>query len=132
MLVVDASVSMAWCFEDEATQATDALLDRVAVEGAVVPQLWGLEVCNVLLVAQRKGRISEAQSARFLALLHQLPIRTDPSGTALAEVLALGSRHGLTAYDAAYLALAERHAAALATLDADLREAATAAGVELA
>jgi predicted nucleic acid-binding protein len=132
MLVVDASVTMAWCFEDEATRATDALLDRVATEGAVVPQLWGLEVCNVLLVAQRKGRITEAQSARFLALLHQLPMISDPAGTPLPELLAVAARHGLTAYDAAYLALAERNAAALATLDADLRDAATAAGVELA
>ncbi|MGI8433616.1 MAG: type II toxin-antitoxin system VapC family toxin [Nocardioidaceae bacterium] len=66
--VLDASVTMAWCFEDEGTPETESLLDELAVRGAVVPQLWLQEVANVLLVAGRKSRVSEAAGARFTSL----------------------------------------------------------------
>jgi predicted nucleic acid-binding protein len=69
MFVIDSSVAMAWCFEDEASDATDAVLDRLNEECAVVPAIWPLEVANVLLVAERRGRLSEAQASRFLELL---------------------------------------------------------------
>ena len=117
-VVVDASVTLAWCFEDEATPDTEAVLDRQQEDEAIVPILWQLEVANVLLVAERRGRITEAQVTRFVGLLEQLPIRIDMSGTELTALLSLGRRHGLSAYDTAYLALAERLAAPLATLDA--------------
>lgn len=129
--VLDASVTMAWCFEDEATAATDAVLDRLAEEPAVAPPLWQLEVTNVLLGAERRGRITEAQGARFLELLGRLPIRVDLGPVAPAAVLAAGRRHGLTAYDASYLVLAEREALPLATVDAGLSAACRAAGVPL-
>ena len=123
---------MAWCFEDEAVQATDAALDRLAGEEAVVPGLWQLEVANVLLVAERRGRITEAQATRFLDLLGSLPIRIDQSSGDSMAILAAGRRHGLSAYDAAYLVLAERLALPLATVDAKLRAACQHAGVLLA
>ena len=126
--VVDTSVTMAWCFEDEATGATEALLDRLASEGAVAPGLWRLEVSNVLVVAERRGRITEAQSSHFVALLERLPIRLLDPGS-FAELLAIGRRHNLSAYDAAYLALAERTGSPLATLDRGLADACGAAGV---
>ena len=131
-VVVDTSVNMAWCFEDEATEETDSVLDRLRDEEAVVPALWQLEVTNVLLVAERRGRITEAQSTRFLDLLSQLPIQVDMSPTNVKAVQATGRRHQLSAYDAAYLLLAERIAAPLATRDGKLIAAAKAAGVELA
>src|SRR5664279_5028102 len=131
-IVVDTSVTMAWCFEDEATHGTDSVLDRLRDDEAVVPALWQLEVTNVLLVAERRERITEAQSARFLDLLLQLPIQVDMSQTDPKAVLAIGRRHRLSAYDAAYLLLAERTDAPLATLDRRLSAAAKAAGVELA
>jgi predicted nucleic acid-binding protein len=128
-IVIDTSITMAWCFEDEATAATDDVLDQLEEESAVVPVLWQLEVINVLLVAERRNRITEAQAARFLGLLERLPIDVDSSPHDAQAVLAAGRRHGLSAYDAAYLTLAERLAAPLATLDERLAAACAAAGV---
>ena len=130
-IVIDTSIAMAWCFEDEATRATDAVLERLRDDEAVVPALWHLEVPNVLLVAERRARITEAQSTRFLDLLLQLRIRVDVSQTDPTALLAMGRRHGLSAYDATYLLLAERLAAPLATLDSQLVAAAKSAGVDL-
>jgi predicted nucleic acid-binding protein len=130
-MVIDTSVTMAWCFEDEATDDTDAALDQLQDDEAVVPPLWQLEVTNVLLVAERRARITEAQATRFLDLLLRLPIRVDASQTDVPAVLAAGRRHGLSAYDAAYLVLAERLAAPLATLDHKLITASRNAGVPL-
>jgi predicted nucleic acid-binding protein len=127
--VLDASVALAWCFEDEATAESDAVLEQLAEDSAVAPSLWELEVINVLLLAERGGRITESQTARFVALLTQLPILIDSAGVDMASVLAAGRHHGLTAYDAAYLVLAEREGIPLATIDGKLRVAAQAAGV---
>ena len=63
-VVIDASLTMAWCFEDEATNDTDVILDRLLEDEAIVPPLWQFEVTNVLLVAERQSRITEAQAAR--------------------------------------------------------------------
>lgn len=130
-LVLDASVASAWCFEDEATEATDALLDRVAAEGATAPGLWHLEVANVLLLAQRRERMSEAAAVRFVRLLGQLPIDIDVQPAPIEELVNLGLRHALTSYDAAYLWLAEQRGFALATLDSRLADAARLAGVDV-
>jgi predicted nucleic acid-binding protein len=127
--VVDASVALAWCFEDEATPQTEAVLDRLSHDTAVVPSLWELEVSNVLLAGERRDRLTESQSARFVALLAQLPILVDTASVDVGAVLAAGRQHVLTAYDAAYLVLAEREGVPLATLDARLRAAAQAVGV---
>ena len=129
--VVDASVALAWCFEDEATSQTEAILDCLSDDTAIVPALWELEVSNVLLLGERRSRLTESQSARFVALIGQLPIRVDSASVDMGAVLATGRRHALTAYDAAYLVLAEREGAPLATLDAKLRNAAQAVGVTL-
>ena len=129
--VVDASVTLAWCFEDEATPQTEAILDRLIDDTAIVPALWELEVSNVLLMGERRGRLTEAQSARFVALLGQLPIHVDSATVEMGAVLAAGRRHELTAYDAAYLVLAEREGVALAATAARLRSAAKGAGVAI-
>ena len=131
MFVIDASLAMAWCFEDEATDQTDAVLDRLRTESAIVPALWSLEVANVLLVAERRGRIREAEVTRFVALLGQLPIEIRDDVPRVTDLVGLGRTHQLSAYDAAYLHLAERAGVPLATLDAGLRRAAAAAGVPL-
>ena len=129
--VVDASVTLAWCFEDEASPQTEAILDLLSDDSAVVPSLWELEVSNVLLLGERRRRLSESQTARFVALLGQLPILVDSANVDMEAVLAVGRHHGLTAYDAAYLVLAEREGVPLATLDTKLRNAARAVGVQL-
>ena len=131
MFVIDTSVAMAWCFEDEATQATEAMLDLLGTDQVIVPAIWPLEVANVLLVAERRGRLSEAQASRFLELLAQLPINVDTSPTDVAGIVATGRRHTLSSYDASYLLLAERLGATLATLDKPLAKAARKAGVQL-
>jgi predicted nucleic acid-binding protein len=128
---MDASVAMAWCFEDEATEATDVVLDRLRDDEAAVPAIWPLEVANVLLVAERRDRLSEAQASRFLELLTELPIEIDDAPHDLAAIVAAGRRHELSSYDASYLVLAERLGAPLATLDRRLANAAERAGVEL-
>ncbi len=128
-IVVDASVTMAWCFEDESTPQTEAVLDRVVSGGAVVPPLWTTEVTNVLVVAERRGRLSEAQSMRFTSLLSQLPITVAVDSPSASALLALARNHGLTAYDSTYLWLAASRGLSLATLDVPLRTACTAAGV---
>ncbi|HMS89710.1 MAG TPA: type II toxin-antitoxin system VapC family toxin [Acidimicrobiales bacterium] len=129
--VVDTSVAMAWVFEDEATPATDALLERLRDGSAVVPSLWRFEVANVLAVAERRGRITEAQSVRFSRLLGALPIDVDDDPATLQELVHTARHHGLSAYDASYLLLALRLGAPLATLDGRLRDAAKTAGVGL-
>lgn len=131
MFVIDTSVAMCWCFEDEATEATDAILQRVAAEGCLVPSLWRMEVANVFLVAERRRRLTEAQSTRFLSLLNQLPIAVEVDVSTPSDLVALGRRHKLSAYDAAYLKLSETRGLALATLDKSLATAAGAAGVTL-
>jgi predicted nucleic acid-binding protein len=131
VFVIDTSLAMAWCFEDEATEATDVVLNRLREDHAVVPEVWPLEVANVLLVAERRGRLSEAQASRLLELLAQLPIDVDNSPTNMNGIVAAGRRHTLSSYDASYLVLAERLGAGLATLDKPLAKAASKAGVQL-
>ena len=129
--VVEASVAIAWLFEDEATPETEAVLDRLAHEEAHAPGLWELEVANVVLFAERRGRLSEAASARIIERLRGLPIRLSPNSPRLHHVLEVGRRYGLTSYDAAYLTLAQHLNLPLATLDRDLATAAGLADVEL-
>jgi predicted nucleic acid-binding protein len=131
--VLDASVALSWCFEDEADPAGDAVLRRLVSERAAVPAIWALEIANVLLGAERRKRITPAGSARFLALLEALPIEVDSLTAARAprEILALGRTHGLSCYDAAYLELAARTGIPIATRDARLAASAQALGLSL-
>ena len=132
--VIDASATLPWRFTDESTPWSEALLDRVeAGEEVFVPAHWPLEVLNGLLVARRKGRVSGAQVSEFIEDLAALPIRVVPAADPARwpAILSLAQQHRLTAYDAAYLDLAQRTGLPLATLDGDLRKAAVAAGGEL-
>jgi predicted nucleic acid-binding protein len=130
-LVVDASAVLAWCFEDEAGPEADALIERVAEEGALAPAHWPLELANALVMAERRSRLSQADSAAFLARVTLLPISIEPmnAARAFADVLAIARKERLTSYDAAYLELAMRHGLPLATKDAALRQAADRLGV---
>ena len=121
---------MSWCLEDEADPRTDEVLDRLAGDEAHTPALWTYEVANVLLIAERRGRLTESQVICFIGLLEQLPILVD-TAISMNTLLASAKTHQLTAYDAAYLVLAERLGVPLATLDADLAAAAIASGVPL-
>lgn len=132
-LVLDASVALAWCFEDEQTAAVMALLDRVAEAGGVAPLLWPLEALNGLLAAERRRRIPSATRATLAAFLRDLPITLDGDTAERAwdATARLAAQFQLTVYDAAYLELAQRRRLPLASLDHDLRTAATASGIDV-
>jgi len=132
-LVLDSSATLAWIYSDETTEPIRRLFDAVADEGAVVPALWRLEVANSLTVAVRRGRIDADFRRASLADLALLDITTDQHTDfhAWAETLNLADRFRLTLYDAAYLELAGRLSLPLATLDSELRTAATALGLRL-
>jgi len=131
--VLDGSVTMVWGFEDEAGDYADAILNRMPNLQAYVPSLWSLEVANVLLVGERRKRMTPADTSRFLAILGTFPITVDEETVtqAWADTLHLARAHNLSAYDAAYLELAIRRGLPLATLDAKLKAAANAVGVPI-
>jgi predicted nucleic acid-binding protein len=131
--VLDNSVALAWCFEDEQTEAIMALLDRVAETGAFAPQLWPIEALNGLLTAERRQRIDAARRHQLAGFLAELPITIDgETATRLWHPTAqLAEDHGLTAYDATYLELALRLDVPLATSDKPLMTAAQRAGIRL-
>jgi predicted nucleic acid-binding protein len=126
--VLDASVAVAWCFEDESTPAAWALLDRLRTAPGHVPALWALEIGNILLGAEKRQRITQARTVEFLSILGELDIRVDPdlAGRAFRDVLPLARERRLTTYDATYLELAMRLGLPLATKDKALARAATA------
>ncbi len=131
--VIDASVALAWCFDDEATEATRALLDRFENEHAEVPSLWHLELANALVLGERNRRITPARTSEFIALIVGLPIVVDEQtpSHALSAALELARSERLSAYDASYLELAMRHGVPLATKDDALAKAALRVGVTL-
>lgn len=132
--VLDCSVTMTWLFEHEATQDTDELLGKLSGPGkAIVPNHWALEVSNVLLGAERSKKKTPADTTLFLNLLSKLAIESDihTEHHATTTTLALGRRHQLSSYDAAYLELAMRLGLPLASLDRSLRKAAQAEGISV-
>lgn len=132
-IALDASVALAWCFEDEGDPEADTLIERVASEGAAVPDLWFLEIANGLVVAERRGRMKPAESATFVAMVEALPIVAhQTSMRVLQATMSLAREHALTVYDAVYLEMAMRLGRPLATGDRKLAAAARCVGVKLA
>ncbi|HEV2278368.1 MAG TPA: type II toxin-antitoxin system VapC family toxin [Acidobacteriaceae bacterium] len=128
--VLDVSVTAAWAFSDEVNPHAFAILSRMDKDHALVPPLWWFEVRNVLIVNERRKRITESATAAFLRRLAQLPIQVESLPQEPA-ILRLARAHGLSVYDAAYLELAMREGISLATEDAGLVRAATAEAVTL-
>lgn len=131
--VVDNSVVMAWCFDDEGSRYADAVLDSLEKGEAFVPAIWPLEVGNILLVAERKKRLSEASVIRFLALVNALPISVEQESPnrMMREIVSLAREQGLSTYDASYLDLAMRLGLAISTQDTSLAKAANRLQVPL-
>jgi predicted nucleic acid-binding protein len=132
-VVIDASVALAWCFPDEASVYADGVLVALKGQSIVVPAVWGLEIANAMLVGERRRRLKHPEMLRFVALLEGLSILQDaqPITHNVSNVLPLARDYGLSAYDAAYLELAIRLSAPLATLDGDLQRAARRAGIRI-
>ncbi len=133
--VLDASVAVAWAVPDETSKAAERFFGGLAEEDIVwVPALWWYEVSNALTMAQRRGRVVESQLTRFAELFRMLPVQTDTQLDAAAfwRFLTIAKTYELSAYDAAYLELAERRGIGLATLDQQLASAARRAGVRIA
>jgi predicted nucleic acid-binding protein len=132
-LVVDASVAAGWFIGDEASPYTEADIAAVYGGGALVPALWPYEVTNMLVTAERRGRISPTDVSAALDSIAALPLDVHPAEPmrATRTLARIAREQGLTAYDASYLELAMRTRSALATLDAALERAAHRAGVSI-
>lgn len=132
--VVDASVGFSWVQVSQATPETDLLLDEIAAgASAVVPSFWFLEMANILLIAQRRNRLSPAQRKASLATLEALGLTVDEAApeAAFGKISQLAEKHTLTVYDAAYLEVALRRKLPLATRDSALIAAARQSGVKI-
>lgn len=132
-IVLDTSATIAWVYAGETSRPVRAVFDQVTESGAWVSGLWRLEIANVLEMGVRRGRHDAAFREMTLADLALLSIQVDPhtNDQAWGATIRLAERHRLTVYDAAYLELALRRGLPLATLDRELRVAATAENVTL-
>jgi predicted nucleic acid-binding protein len=128
--VLDASVSAVWAMADESSLVADIAAKRLKTENALVPSLWWYEVRNLLIVNERRQRMTVAESAHYLELLSSFPIQVDRIEDE-ELVFQCARQYKLSFYDAAYPAVALRNRLPLATLDKELRAAAQIAGVSL-
>lgn len=128
--VLDASVAASWAFEGGRYPAADSAFEKARFDEIAIPAIWWYEIRNALIVNERRNRLVEADTLRFLRDLNHLRIRLD-SEPEEAEVLRIARKHRLTVYDSAYLELAKRRRFRLATLDEHLARAAVAENVEL-
>jgi predicted nucleic acid-binding protein len=128
MVVIDASAMLTWCFVDERARNAEALMKRMVGEGMAAPGNFPLEVVNTLRVGERRKRITPQQAAAFVALVEALRIEIDAEtpSRAWSDIRLLSLREEISASDAAYLELALRRRASLATFDKDLLKAARA------
>jgi predicted nucleic acid-binding protein len=122
-LVIDASLAAAWFLPDEQNVAADAILARLAEDNAFVPALWHLEVRNLIVMAERRARLTPDTAADALRLIEECPIVTDHA-TDLTDCMKLAQGHQLTFYDAVYLELSVRRKIPIATSDKALMRAA--------
>jgi predicted nucleic acid-binding protein len=131
--VLDASVTLAWLLPDETSKMADEIIEHLIEATALVPAIWTSEIGNVLIIATRRGRMTQQEEHWLLNVLQALPVDIEPapSGRTLECVIDIANKHSVTAYDAAYLELAERHDLPLATLDKRLAAAAEAQHVRM-
>lgn len=131
--VIDASVALAWCFPDEASDYADSVLLALEKQTVIVPAIWAVEITNALLVGERRKRIRQPEVRRFVDLMNGLSVVEDgqPFADTVSNVLPLAREYNLSAYAAAYLDVAVRHEIPLATLDGALQKACTLASIKI-
>jgi predicted nucleic acid-binding protein len=130
--VIDSSMALAWALPDETSKEAERFLSRLSTRSILwVPALWWYEMANALLMAQRRKRLTEAGRIRLMELYRKLPIRTDMmlDSDIMWRFHTLAMEYNLSAYDAAYLELAQRRGLGLATVDQHLHGAAQKAGI---
>lgn len=127
--VLDSSVTLSWFMPDET--ANLEILGRVVTEGAIAPAIWGLEIGNVLLCAERAGRLTTNQRHKAIYTLKDIYIKIDQTTLehTWLETMDIATQYGLTLYDASYLELALRYGIPIATLDKSLKRASKIAGI---
>lgn len=106
--VLDNSVVIGWCFQNQATAYTDRVLDLLADETAHAPGLWVLEFSNILRKTMKAGKLDEARAMELIETISALPLSIDYTPSTIANNLELANKYGLSSYDAAYLELAMR------------------------
>lgn len=132
--VIDSSLALAWALPDETSKEAERFLSRISMRNILwIPALWWYEIANALLMAQRRKRLTEAERIRLTELYRKLPIRTDTmlGPDAMWRFHTFAVEYNLSAYDAAYLELAQRRGLGLATADRPLRLAAQRAGIKV-
>jgi predicted nucleic acid-binding protein len=132
--VLDASIVLTWCFPDEEARKAEEISERIALgDKPAVSSFWRHEVLNALLMGEKRRRLTSELTQTFIQDLERLPVEVDApeSITVFHVTQRLCRKHGLTAYDAAYLELAMRNRIALATADGALERAARAEGIEI-
>ncbi len=132
-VVIDASAALTWCYADERTPESSSLLEYVNLNGAVVPQIWPMEVANALLVGEIRKRITNEGIAEQLDHFRKLPIEVDSSTANLAwkEIITIARQQRLTTYDASYIELANRLKLPLASRDKEMIGAAIRLGIDI-
>jgi len=132
--VLDCSLALAWALPDESSAGAERLLTRLDNKSRLwVPPLWWYELSNALTVAMRRKRLTAADVLRLIELYRALPVMTDTllGGEAVYRLHSVAGQHDLSAYDAAYLELAQRRGLKLATADKRLSQCARKSGVGL-
>lgn len=126
--ILDRSVAVAWCFEDETSAYTESVLASLTEVKAIVPKLWYIEIANILLMEQKRGRINDNGIFHFLSLLEKLPIIDDKTDCTIIDLVMLSQKYQLTSYDGYYLSLCLQYNLPLATMDKKLISALQSAG----
>lgn len=132
--VIDSSIALAWALPDETSKEAERFLSRISMTTILwVPALWWYEMANALLTAERRKRLTQSERIRLMELYRKLPIRTDMmlDSDTMWRFHAFALEYNLSAYDAAYLELAQRRGLGLATGDRQLRLAAQRARIKV-
>ena len=133
VFVLDNSVVMAWGLREERTEDAHRVIRMLDHCKARVPAIWPLEFANAMLNAERRKRLSDANTAWLRESILSLPISvvTETPAHVITAIFVLAREQGLSVYDASYLDLAMREGLPLATLDDRLHDAAKRCSVPL-
>ena len=131
--IIDASIGVAWCVQNQAGSFSDAVLTATIDHGGRVPPQFWFEVLHSVSRLQRRGAVGREIVSRFLETIPELPLIIEPaySAEATCDLYRLADRYALSIYDASYLELALRAGLPIATRDEKLARAAKQAGVSL-